>query len=166
VYKGRSLVGSPAVKRLPRLRSRNISIYCAMNKNGIILYKSQDSAFNKVSFKGFLESFISKLKDMNFSSAMLIMENVAFHKSVEYGEVIESSNFHLMFLPPYSQFLNPIENMFSKWKNLVKRLNPCDEEELMDFIKNFALIITSSDCQDYFRNMSAYITRCINRQVI
>jgi transposase len=40
-----------------------------------------------------------------------------------------------MFLHPYSPFLNPIENMFSKWKNLVKRLNPCNEEALMDFIK-------------------------------
>jgi transposase len=66
---------------------------------------------------------------------MLIMDNVAFHKSIECREVIESSNFHLMFLPPYSSFPNPIENMFSKWKNLVKRLNPSNEEALMDFIK-------------------------------
>jgi hypothetical protein len=61
-----------------------------MNKNVIVLNESQDSASNKVSFKGFLESLISKLTDMNFSCAMLIMNNVVFHKSVKCREVIKS----------------------------------------------------------------------------
>jgi transposase len=164
--RGRSLVGSPAVKRLPRLRSRNISVCCAMNKDGILLYQSQDYAFNKLSFKGFLENLILKLRDLNFPCAMLIMDNVAFHKSLEVREVIELSEFNFMFLPPYSPFLNPIENMFSKWKNMVKRSNPCNEEDLMNSITSSVLTITASDCQGYFRNMSAYIPRCINRQVI
>jgi hypothetical protein len=87
-----------------------------MIKNEIVLQKSQDSSFNKVSFKGFLENLINKLTDMNFSCAMLIMDNVAFHKSVECREVIEFSNCNCKFVPPYSSFIILLKTCFQSGK--------------------------------------------------
>ncbi|OMJ16922.1 hypothetical protein AYI70_g6294, partial [Smittium culicis] len=42
------------------------------------------------------------------------MDNVAFHKTELVKTFIENSGFKLLYLPPYSPFLNLIENLFSK----------------------------------------------------
>ena len=41
----------------------------------------------------------------------IIMDNAAFHKSLETKKLIESSGYELLFLPPYSPDLNPIEKL-------------------------------------------------------
>jgi len=48
---------------------------------------------------------------------VLILDNASFHKSLETKRLIEESGCHLLFLPPYSPDLNPIEKC---WANLKK----------------------------------------------
>ena len=57
----------------------------------------------------------------------------------------------LMFLPPYSPFLNTIENAFSKWKNYMKRANSQNEDELKEAIHNGFLCVSEKDCNAYYR---------------
>jgi transposase len=71
-----------------------------------------------------------------------------------------------MYLPPYFPFLNPIENMFSKWKEHVRRMNPTNEQVLMELIEDGANLISREDTDGYFRNMLSYIPRCLNRKEI
>ena len=71
-----------------------------------------------------------------------------------------------MFLPPYSPFLNPIENIFSVWKNLVIRAQAKDERQLKDLIDSNFLCITSGHCDSFYRKMLRYIQKAENREVI
>jgi transposase len=48
------------------------------------------------------------------------MDNVAFHKNAGVRSNIERRGNRLLLLPPYSPFLNPIENLFSKWKEIIR----------------------------------------------
>lgn len=163
---GRSEIGSPANHVIPNLRSRNISICCAINKQGILFYSTRITAFNKESFKEFISTLITVLKNKNMNKAVLIMDNVQFHKNIEIRNLIEAENYELLFLPPYSPFLNPIENMFSKWKEITKRSNPQTEQDLMSAIENGAGLISEEDCDGYFRNMFSYIPRSLNSETI
>ena len=52
----------------------------------------------------------------------------------------------LVFLPAYSPFLNPVENLLSKWKGIVKQANCSTEEKLKNEIRNVAARITADDC--------------------
>lgn len=61
-----------------------------------------------------------------------VTDNVRFHHSKCIEDEIEKAEHKLEFLPPYSSFLNPIDNVFSKWKGAVKGGNPKDKEELMN----------------------------------
>ena len=94
------------------------------------------------------------------------MDNVQFHKCREIQQLINNNNYELLFLPPYSPFLNPIENMFSKWKGITKSSNPRNEHDLMNVIMHGSRLITSSDFDGYFRNISSYIPRYLNNQNI
>ena len=44
------------------------------------------------------------------------MDNVAFHKTGDVQNFLIGEGHELVFLPPYSPFLNPIEHTFSTWK--------------------------------------------------
>uniref|UniRef100_A0A182W8X6 DDE_3 domain-containing protein n=1 Tax=Anopheles minimus TaxID=112268 RepID=A0A182W8X6_9DIPT len=89
------------------------------------------------------------------------MDNVRFHKCTEIREAIGEEQDRAIYLPPYSPFLNPIENLFSKWKNVVKRTNPQNEADLMEAIANGATTLTADDCEGYIRNMWSYASRCL-----
>lgn len=57
----------------------------------------------------------------------VIMDNAAFHKSPETRKLIESAGCRLLFLPPYSPDLNPIENTWHEVKSVFKRF--CDNDD-------------------------------------
>lgn len=51
----------------------------------------------------------------------IIMDNVPFHKSSEIREIIEAGECKLLYLPPYSPELNPIEKFWANMKNWIKK---------------------------------------------
>lgn len=51
---------------------------------------------------------------------VLILDNASFHKSKTTIELIEKAGFEVLFLPPYSPDLNPIEKFWANFKRRVK----------------------------------------------
>lgn len=163
---GRSLRGTTPIHIVPGIRSRNISVCCAKIKNGILSYKSQTRAYNSESFHNFMSDLISNITLEGIQSAVFVLDNVPFHKIKTIQTLITSVNYKLVFLPPYSSFLNPIKNMFSQWKQHVRSMRIQNELELIDAIDNVSRIILSSDCNNFYRNMLGYIPRCIKKEEI
>ncbi len=54
--------------------------------------------------------------------SVLILNNASFHKSAESRKIVESAGCKLMFLPPYSPDLNPIEKYWANMKNKVREI--------------------------------------------
>ena len=94
------------------------------------------------------------------------MDNVPFHKYVSIRVSVENRGNLIMFLPPYSPFLNPIENMFTKWKQFIRQRRPNDETELFALIDDIQNVITPTDCASYFRHIISFFSRCLKREVI
>jgi transposase len=65
--------------------------------------------------------------------------------------LIESTGANLIFLPPYSPLLNPIENAWSKIKNHLKHNTAKTERSLCTAIKKALNTITKTDCFNWFR---------------
>ena len=94
------------------------------------------------------------------------MDNASIHKVGVVESEVVSRGHQVQFLPPYSPFLNPIEESFSKWKGYVRSLSVENERELLRFIEEGFQIITESDCQGYYRNMLRYLNRSRNSEEI
>ncbi|KAI5154734.1 hypothetical protein ENBRE01_3459 [Enteropsectra breve] len=94
------------------------------------------------------------------------MDNVSFHGNQAVKDCIIRNGHSYMYLPPYSPFLNSIENMFSKWKEYIRQEEPQDETHLLELISTGANLITYNDCQEFYRHMFSYLTRCLNNEVI
>ena len=55
-------------------------------------------------------------------SQIIVMDNASFHKSAKTKELIKSANCLLLYLPPYSPDLNPIEQKWGSIKKIAKRI--------------------------------------------
>lgn len=163
---GRSLIGSSAYIRVGGVKSRNISVIAAMNKYGMVSYKINHRPVNGEDFKQYLIELLNLCNSTGIDNPCFILDNARIHHYHGLKHLIEELGLTLLYLPPYSPFLNPIENCFSKWKNYVIRRQSRNEEELFNYINSGFEMITSSDCTGYFQKMLRYIVKCLNRNEI
>ena len=94
------------------------------------------------------------------NDSIVIMDNCTIHHGVQVQEVLEIRGFSWRYLPPYSPFFNPIENMFSTWKHLVKESNCNTEEELNEAIHNATNEITPGKCANMITHTSHNVLKC------
>ena len=78
-----------------------------------------------------LSGLFNELGRLGLTDVLLVMDNASIHKTVINKSLITSAGHRYMFLPPYTPQLNPIEEVFSKWKTLIKSRNSQNIEDLM-----------------------------------
>jgi transposase len=162
----RSLQGHRAVHVVPNLRTRNISMFAAMSKTGLIYYSTQTRPFNTDTFVSVLQLVCIRLEELGLENCVFIGDNVPFHRSRVAQEALASRGHTLMYLPPYSPFLNPVESLFGKWKGGVRQGRPINEEELLGLIDDGRYTINVTDCAAWYRHMFGFLLRCTNMEEI
>ena len=83
---------------------------------------------------------------------IVIMDNLSAHKQEEIEDVIEAKGAFVIFLPPYSPDLNPIENCWSKIKTILRSLKPRTLDELLDALTKAFKSVTISDITGWFKH--------------
>ena len=53
--------------------------------------------------------------------AVIVMDNASFHRKRQLNEIVENNNIKLIFLPPYSPELNPIEKFWANMKKFLQK---------------------------------------------
>ena len=95
---------------------------------------------------------------------IIVMDNVGIHHmDIVLEEMIILGLDH-HFLPPYSPFFNPIENMSSQWKHYVRVQKPRNYDELTLAMNNVGNVVTSEDCNNYITKINRNCQACINGQ--
>jgi len=161
---GRSEKGTTPRKSVRTIRSKNISVSAAIMKNKVITFKIQDRPYTGESFFEFINNLCATLINTQITSAKIIMDNASIHKGERVRELLEQKGFQLVFLPAYSPQLNPIEEVFGKWKHLIKIENCSTIEDLMSKILSTASCITRSDCNAFFSHVREFILKGIRKE--
>jgi putative transposase len=86
------------------------------------------------------------------SGDIVIMDNLGSHKASAIRTAIKSVGARLLFLPPYSPDLNPIEQAFSKIKHTLRKYMGRTVEVVEDAIAQILPGITKQECQNYIVN--------------
>ena len=81
---------------------------------------------------------------------IVILDNLAVHKSVTARALIEDAGCHLVFLPPYSPDFNPIEQAFAKIKQALRRRSARSWEAVVAAVTSLLPAITSADAEAFF----------------
>ncbi len=78
------------------------------------------------------------------------MDNLAAHKRAEIGIAIDAAGARLLYLPPYSLDLNPIEMAFAKLKAALRKAAARSIEALIDAIAVALAAFTAQECLNFF----------------
>ncbi len=81
---------------------------------------------------------------------IVVMDNLGPHKNVQTLGLIAAANASVLFLPPYSPDLNPIEMMWSKIKALLRKAEARTHPELLEAITHALREISSQDATNWF----------------
>src|SRR3954468_19782465 len=81
---------------------------------------------------------------------IVVMDNLAAHKRAEVAIAIEAAGAWLLYLPPYSPHLNPIEMAFAKLKAALRKAAARSIEPLIEAIAGALAAFTARECLNYF----------------
>ena len=81
---------------------------------------------------------------------IVVLDNLAAHKNLAAKAAVEAAGATLVFLPPYSPDLNPIENAFAKLKAMLRKAAARTVDQLWAAIASIIDTFTPKECANYF----------------
>ena len=83
---------------------------------------------------------------------IVILDNLGSHKGKAARRAIRAAGAHLLFLPPYSPDLNPIEQLFAKLKHLIRKAEPRTVETTWRKLGDLLDLFSPAECAAYLKN--------------
>ena len=83
---------------------------------------------------------------------VVVMDNLGSHRGKAVRQAIRKAKAHLIFLPPYSPDLNPIEQVFAKLKAMLRKAAARSLEALWTTVGSLLERFSSAECRRYFRH--------------
>ena len=121
----------------------------ALTARGFIAPMVVDGAVNGAVFRAYVgQVLVPELR----RGDVVVMDNLGSHKMTAVRRAVEGAGCELLFLPPYSPDLNPIENAFSKLKALLRRAAERTVDGLWSAIGRLLGCFTRRECRNYFRH--------------
>ena len=143
----RALGGSRAKSPKPHCPGKRYSIIGAISLEKIEAMMYVEGPVNAEIFEGFLtEILIPQVKHGQY----LVLDNVRFHKTETIIALLKAAGVSVVFLPPYSPDLSPIEKMWSKIKGFLKRLKPRTEGDFHQFLVQAIDAVTDRDLEAWY----------------
>jgi len=152
---GRSLSGQKVYDERPTSRSKRVSTVGAMSSSGMKASMCFEGTLNRKTFTTFLSQIL--LPELK-KDDVVVMDNASVHHHRSIVELIESKGARVLYLPPYSPHLNPIENAWSKMKHILRQLKARSIDTLYDAWSQAIDSITPSDAKGYFMNAGLVFT--------
>lgn len=106
-----------------------------------------DGPINAPSFAGFCRWL---LVPALYPGDLVILDNLSSHRSAAAIQAIEATGARVIYLPPYSPDLNPIENIFSKVKQLFRKIRPRSFRQIVNAAQQVLSKITLDDLESVF----------------
>lgn len=139
--------GDRLIEAVPGGRWETNTLVHAIALDGTRAAMVMDGPVDSVSFAGFCEWLLApSLRPGD----IVIMDNLSSHKSTRAIEAIEAVGAQVAYLPPYSPDLNPIENIFSKIKQLLRKLRPRKLRQIVSAVLEAIAQVTLKDIEAVF----------------
>jgi len=103
---------------------------------------------NKLAFETYIET---QLAPTLIAGDIVILDNLASHKSEKAAKILRERGAWFLFLPPYSPDLNPIEMAFFKLKAHLRRIGARTLDALWRAVGEICDLFTPEECWNYFK---------------
>jgi transposase len=146
---GRCRKGQRLMCKEPFGHWKTTTFTAALRHDRITAPLTLDGPMNGEAFRAYIEQFlVPTLK----KGDIVIMDNLPSHKVAGIREAIEKAGAKLLYLPPYSPDLNPIEQVFSKFKAWLRAAAARTVTALWKAIAQALDAFSPSECANYLKN--------------
>ena len=146
---GWSKKGQRAHGSVPRNRGKNTTVLSSMSLSGMGPSLAVEGSTTAAVFEAYVERvLVPTLR----KGQVVVMDNLSAHKGERIRELIEERGCRLLYLPAYSPDLNPIEEAFSKIKNLLRKAEARSREALLEAIGAAISAVTDRDVRGFFEH--------------
>ena len=141
--------GERARCSVPRNRGKNTTLLASMTTEGMGPCLAVVGATTRVVFETYVERLLGPALR---PGQVVVMDNLGAHKGERVRELIQERGCELLYLPPYSPDLNPIEKAFSKVKALLRRTGARTREALIESLGGALDAVTAQDARGFFKH--------------
>jgi transposase len=146
--RARAPKGKRAYGKVPRNRGKNTTLIASITLQGgmgesMILEGATDAA----AFEAYVEHFLAPSL---CEGQVVVLDGLGAHRTQKVRELIQARGADLVFVPSYSPDLNPIEEAFSKIKQLVRKEGARVREVLAEAIGRALAAVTTEDTAGWF----------------
>jgi transposase len=147
--RGWSPRGAKLLAKVPHGHWQTLTFLAALRHDRIDAPLVLDGPINGESFLAWVEQM---LVPTLAHGDVVIMDNLGSHKGLAVRQAIRAAGAHLLFLPPYSPDLNPIEQVFAKLKTLLRKAAERSVETTWRRIGMLLQNFPPHECANYLRN--------------
>jgi transposase len=146
---GRAPKGERVIGAVPQNYGANVTILAALGSDGMEAVMTIDGATDAEVFRVYIERV---LRPTLRTGDVVIMDNLRAHKVAGIREAVEQAGARLLYLPPYSPDLSPIEPGGAKLKTVLRTAKARTREALEQAITQALATITVSDARHWFHH--------------
>jgi transposase len=137
------------VDPVPHGQWKTTTFVVAVRREGLFAPMVVDGALNGPLFRKYVRQ---ELAPNLRSGDILVLDNLPTHKVKGVPEALAERGARVLFLPPYSPDLNPIEQVFSKVKNELRRRRLRTVPEVEDAFGQSLDWVTRDEVRNYYRH--------------
>ena len=151
---GRAARGLRLLAPVPHGHWKVTTLVAGLRRTGITAPCLFDGAINGARFRAYVEQLLAPTLG---SGDIVLLDNLASHKIAGIKEAIAAQDADLLYLPPYSPDLNPIEQAFAKFKAALRKAAERTREALWQTISRTLERYSPKECRNFF-NQAGYAT--------
>lgn len=141
--------GYEFIDRVPMNWGKNLTVLGAIRLSGWVALTTMFATANKQRFVRWLKTILlPKLRPDD----VLVMDNLTAHHDPRVAAACSARRVHLVYLPPYSPDLNPIEPGWALQKQYVRRYAPRHAEALRRIARRARYRVTPRHCRGWFEH--------------
>jgi transposase len=146
---GRARRGQRASGAVPKNYGQSVTLIGAIDENGLLATLSFRGATDTAAMKVYVSEI---LLPALHPGDCVVRDNLAVHKTRAVRKLFAEAGIELLFLPPYSPDLNPIEMCWSKLKTYLRSVRARTYETLSDAMSAAIKLITATDARNWMRH--------------
>jgi transposase len=147
--RGRARKGQRLQAHAPAGLWNTQSFIAGLTADGLVAPWIIKGAMDRDAFDTYIET---QLAPVLAPGTVVILDNLATHKSPRAAQALRDKGCWFLFLPPYSPDLNPIEMAFSKLKAHLKRIGARTFDHLINAIGDICALFPADECSNFFRH--------------
>ena len=144
---GRAPKGERVVGSVPQNYGENLTVIGALTSSGLQAVMTVEGATDGEVFRAYVEQVLCPTLQ---AGDVVIMDNLGAHKVAGIREAIEDKGAEVIYLPPYSPDLNPIEQCWSKLKSAARAIGARTRETLEQAIEQIIKTVSQADALAWF----------------